>query len=71
MIEETCMECGKTIKSGKVIWLEMNMKTGEYKEELLPGEPSQGMFPFGADCAKTVLKNKGQLIKGKGVWEHL
>ena len=67
--EETCLECGKTLKPGKAIWLDMNMRTREFREEPWPEEESQGMFPFGQDCVKTILRNKGQLIKGKGVNE--
>ena len=50
--EETCLECGKTLKPGKAIWLDMNMCTGEFREEPWPEEESQGMFPFGQDLEK-------------------
>lgn len=64
MTKEYCTECGKELKPEKIVLLDMNMSSCEFREEPWPDNISQGSFPFGKACAKTVLKNKGQLIKG-------
>jgi len=56
--EHHCTECGKLLKPGKAIWLELVQETGNYyfhgipKEVLKKGYVSQGWHPFGSDCAK-------------------
>ena len=53
-----CTECGRLLKKGKVVWLELVQETGDYylhgipKEILKKGRTSQGWHPFGLDCAK-------------------
>jgi len=53
-----CAECGKLLKKGKAVWLELVQGTSDYyfhgipKEVLEKGRTSQGWHPFGSDCAK-------------------
>jgi hypothetical protein len=56
-----CSECEREIKKGREVWLELNGRTGELAtegqgHEWSDGPDSQGWFPFGADCAKRLLK---------------
>lgn len=50
-----CARCGKELSA--VVWLELSVLTGLYYE---PGQiadsNSQGLFPFGATCAREELK---------------
>lgn len=62
-----CTECGKELKPNKIVWLDLNVNTHEYREKPWPQEVSQGMFCFRKTCSKIILKNKGQLIKGLGI----
>lgn len=56
--EEHCTKCNKRIDPLKMIMLEYNGKTLKYhKPGDVPENESQGLFPFGADCAKRILKN--------------
>lgn len=56
---QTCNSCGREIKPGREVWLELNTETGEYTDQPVPEEHSQGAFVFGTDCAKKELrKNK-------------
>jgi hypothetical protein len=59
MSERYCTKCGKELKAGRVVWLELSWKSGKYAEcgEVEPLE-SQGCFPFGADCAQAELKGE-------------
>ena len=59
--EEFCQCCEKPLK--KAVYLEYNLYTGLYyaEEGKVPEEQSQGWFPFGITCAKSVLQS--QLIK--------
>ncbi len=54
----TCERCGKRHLS-KFVWLELDSWTGKYHQ---PGtiQPlrSQGLFPFGAQCARQALEGK-------------
>lgn len=56
-----CHQCGETLR-GRVVWLEMNARTTTYhaNEGEVSPEESQGCFPFGAACARTVLANGGR-----------
>lgn len=46
-----CTRCGKNVRRGKEVWIELSTKTGQYGGEI-PEAESQGMFVFGPDCAK-------------------
>ena len=51
-----CEHCGQELKS-KPVWLELDTRDGKYKKpEDVPVEHTQGGFPFGAACARTILK---------------
>ena len=54
-----CEHCERKLNPKKIVWLELNATTGTYHAEEVPEEDSQGCFPFGAGCAKTILKNGG------------
>ena len=54
---EKCEHCQKPLKEDQIIWLELDMISGEYKENI-KSENSQGAFPFGKSCAKNIIKNK-------------
>ncbi len=53
----TCQRCGKKHLE-LFVWLELNCLTGRYQAPgTVPQRESQGLFPFGATCAK---KAKGR-----------
>jgi len=52
--ERYCTACNKPL-SGRVVWLEADSVSGEYRQPgLVPAERSQGCFPFGATCARSL-----------------
>lgn len=53
-----CDRCRRELKRGEEVWLEMSINDGCYyrQGELPAGHESQGLFPFGQDCAATELK---------------
>lgn len=53
-----CEQCGAELKPRHVVWLELDFTTGLYSTSV-PSEKSQGLFPFGSDCAAEVLLNGG------------
>ena len=56
-----CQRCGESLRSGREVWLEMNTRDATYHEEgVVPPSESQGLFPFGAACAKSTLSNGGR-----------
>jgi hypothetical protein len=56
--DRTCARCGKR-HLGAFVWLELNTVTGTYHEPgTVPPEQSQGLFPFGGQCAKQAIKGK-------------
>lgn len=61
--DRTCQRCGKR-HLGEFMWLELDSSTGIYHE---PGtvapERSQGLFPFGAQCARKAISENGKLPK--------
>lgn len=60
--EHRCERCGEWLNRKRMVWLELNCTTGEWiKAGSAPwsdGPASQGCFPFGAACARRVLKNQ-------------
>ncbi len=50
-----CEHCGAELKPGSVVWLTFDQRNGRYTDQPIPEEFSQGGFPFGKDCAKTIL----------------
>lgn len=60
--DDTCIRCGKRLDHDKSVWLELSFRTGLYAESV-PVEESQGGFEFGADCARAILKNGGEMVR--------
>jgi hypothetical protein len=65
--EYRCEKCGEKLDPDTMVWLELSHKTGMYtRPDLdgdLPEDESQGGFTFGRACAKTVLKNGGNMTR--------
>jgi hypothetical protein len=60
--DQYCEKCGDLLNQKRIKWLEYSNKTGLYtdpKKVKVKEDDSQGLFPFGQACAKTVLKNGG------------
>lgn len=56
--DQLCTKCGKKLNKQTMVMLELNWRTNEYtdpKIKQIPPEDSQGLFPFGKDCAKTLV----------------
>lgn len=55
-----CTRCNEKLKPEKVVWLELNSRTSEWRKptegEEDWGLDSQGGFPFGSACARQQLK---------------
>jgi hypothetical protein len=49
-----CTWCGKRLR-GEPVMLEFDQRTNTYHAGGVPALVSQGWFPFGANCARTVL----------------
>ncbi len=54
-IEQTCTRCGEVLNASKAVWLDLNVHTGEFREEPWPESESQGGFVFGRACARRQL----------------
>ncbi len=55
-----CERCGERLAPANAVALELNTYTGLYSEPgTVPEDESQGLFDFGAACARSVLKNGG------------
>lgn len=53
--ERYCTCCKRPL-SGRVAWLELDQRTGTYHDfGGVPGDESQGWFPFGMTCARAAL----------------
>ena len=53
--ERYCTCCKKAL-AHKVAWLELDQRTNTYHDHGdVPLDKSQGWFPFGVACAKTIL----------------
>ena len=56
---QRCQHCDKELHENRMEWLELSFKTGRwYKPGSCPEDESQGCFPFGRACAKTVLADQ-------------
>lgn len=61
---QECTKCDRPLDDTKIVWLELNGRTGIYyrsADEEVPARETQGEFPFGEACAQRVLKNGGRL----------
>ena len=57
-IPTRCTKCDRKLDEDKIVYLELNNFHGTYhKAGTVPNSESQGAFPFGADCAKKVVKS--------------
>jgi hypothetical protein len=57
MNDRNCERCGKKHLS-EFVWLELNTVTGRYETPgSVPPSESQGLFPFGAACARRTLSS--------------
>jgi hypothetical protein len=53
-----CTHCNRVLK-GKMRWLEMDQRDWTYHDRGgVPEDKSQGWFPFGPDCAATILERE-------------
>jgi hypothetical protein len=60
--EDHCTCCGRVLNPGRIKWLELNCRTGEWTDPEVapwPEADSQGCFPFGIACAKRRLTRDG------------
>ena len=56
-LELRCEHCGKKLRQDQAVYLELSAKTNQwYPEGECPAEESQGSFPVGKTCAKTLLR---------------
>jgi hypothetical protein len=54
-----CNCCGRELDPRKAVWLELSFETGRwYPEAKCPPDESQGHFPFGVACARSVMRNQ-------------
>lgn len=61
-----CYRCGKPIKAGAAVPLELNTKTGIFTSKGMPESESQGWFDFGPECGP---KADGQRVEQQsGGW---
>jgi hypothetical protein len=50
-----CTRCEKPLR-GRIAWLELDQRDNTYHDRGdVPADRSQGWFPFGMDCARTIL----------------
>lgn len=58
-----CECCGRSLNNKRIKWLELNCATGFWSDPdkgALPESESQGLFAFGAACAKSKLRAQSQ-----------
>lgn len=61
--QEFCTKCNAKLNPIRMVLLEYNEPRDRYSE--ITGNAYSNAFPFGKDCAKAVIANKGRLI-----WNH-
>jgi hypothetical protein len=62
--QDKCLECGKWIKSGREVMMELDTNTGKYYRDGIPANGlSQGWFQFGADCARKLNGQRARLLR--------
>lgn len=59
--EEFCTCCERKLNPEKTVMLALDCGSGLYSKGGTPELESQGWFPFGAACARKVLKNGGEV----------
>ena len=68
---DDCEHCGRELKEGRAVWMELNCYTGMFagpNDQSWPDEESQGCFPFGKACASTVLLRQKETGKCVPMW---
>ena len=67
---DQCDCCGRDIKPGKIVWLELDQRINCYHDFCggVPEEHSQGLFPFGPTCAARLCREASEASKKAGVY---
>jgi len=66
--QERCERCGEKLK--KVKWLEHSNTDGNYYETIPHGHVSQGLFPFGVECAtQQLIESRNNIEKKRSDWQ--
>lgn len=66
---DQCDCCGRAIKPGRTVWLELDTRIGGYHDyENVPEPMSQGWFPFGPACAARLLREARERATAAGVY---
>jgi hypothetical protein len=67
---ESCECCGRAIKFGTAVWLELDQRVGRYHDFDLgvPEGVSQGWFVFGATCARREVAAAAAAAKDRGIY---
>ena len=66
---DQCDCCGRTIKPGRIVWLELDQRIDCYHDyENVPADMSQGMFPFGPTCAARLLREARAKAQAVGIY---
>jgi hypothetical protein len=58
---ERCERCGEALQQERIVWLELNNKTQQWRDGTqpeFPEEESQGCYAFGTVCAKKHMGRK-------------
>jgi hypothetical protein len=60
-MQKFCEHCGRKLDESKIVWLELSFRTGQwFQPGACPENESQGGFPFGRACAKTVMAEQSK-----------
>ena len=62
---DRCYRCGKSIKDGTAIALELNCMTGTFHRGGVSEKESQGWFMFGPECGP---KSDGKQVEAHEKW---
>lgn len=60
-----CSNCKRPLDPTCIVYLELDASRDIWVDplqEYIEEEDSQGCFPFGADCAKTIVSNGGKCV---------
>jgi len=61
-----CQRCHAPLDPARTVWLDLNWRSGRYRDEPWPEAESQGCFAFGPDCARAVLAAGGECVEIRG-----
>jgi hypothetical protein len=51
-----CTNCDQALNADKIVWLDLNWRTNQYRREPWSQGESQGLYAFGATCASKMIK---------------